>query len=92
MGLFDAKGLTEPEPLFGIGSPVFDRVIIDLSSKYYSGEQFVIETENNSPENIYIQSMSVNGNSLNKTFIPFSTVVNGGKMVIKMGNTPHDQY
>ena len=91
-GLFDVKGLTDTEPTFGIGSPLFDKITIDLSDKYYHGKQFVIETENNSPENIYIQSMSVNGNSLNKTFIPFSTVVNGGKMVIKMGNTPHDQY
>ncbi len=91
MGLFDAKGLTEPEPLFGIGSPVFDRVIIDLSSKYYSGEQFVIETENNSPDNVYIQSISLNGNNLASTFIRFADVVKGGIMVIKLGNEAKDQ-
>jgi len=90
MGLFDVKGLTEPEPLFGIGSPVFDRIIIDLSSQYYSGEQFVIETENNSGENVYIQSISLNGNNLTSTFIPFADVVKGGMMVIKLGSEAKD--
>jgi predicted alpha-1,2-mannosidase len=92
MGLFDVKGLTETKPRFGIGSPVFDKITINLNNKYYTGKQFVIETENNSPENTYIQSMSVNGNRLTETFIPFSTVVNGGKMVIKLSNIPKDIY
>jgi len=92
MGLFDVKGLTDAEPHFGIGSPLFDRIIIDLSSKYHSGEQFVIETENNYPENDYIQSISVNGQELPTTFIPFSEVVKGGMMVIRLGNTPIDQF
>ncbi len=29
---------------------------------------------------------------LNKTFLPFSDVVKGGKMTIKMGNIPVDIY
>ncbi|MCE5346178.1 MAG: GH92 family glycosyl hydrolase [Bacteroidales bacterium] len=91
-GLFDVKGLTDIEPTFGIGSPLFDKITINLNNKYYTGKQFIIETENNSPDNFYIQSMSVNGKELANTFIPFSTVVNGGKMILKMGNVPHDQY
>jgi predicted alpha-1,2-mannosidase len=92
IGLFDVKGLTDLKPAFGIGSPLFDKVTISLNNKYYSGKQFVIETENNSPENIYIGSMSVNGNALTKTFIPFAEVVNGGKMVIKLDSVPKDRY
>lgn len=88
IGLFDVGGLTETDPAFGIGSPVFDRIIIDLSRKYYSGQQFVIETENNSPGNVYIQSISLNGNGLTSTFIPFADVVKGGIMVIKLSNEP----
>ncbi len=91
-GLFDVKGLTDVEPTFGIGSPLFDKITIDLNNKYYTGKQFVIETENNGPENVYIQSMSLNGSALNKTFIPFSEVVKGGNMMIKMGNEPKDTY
>ncbi len=92
IGLFDVKGLTAITPEFGIGSPLFDKVTISLNEKYYPGKQFVIETENNSQDNIYIQSMSVKGQSLNETFLPFSDVVKGGKMTIKLGNTPVDQY
>jgi predicted alpha-1,2-mannosidase len=92
IGLFDVKGLTDLKPAFGIGSPLFDKVTISLNNKYYSGKQFVIETENNRPENIYIGSMSVNGNALTKTFIPFAEVVNGGKMVIKLDSIPKDRY
>lgn len=92
IGLFDVKGLTDLEPTFGIGSPLFDKITIELSDKYYSGKKFVIETENNSPDNVYIESMSLNGDDLNKTFVPFSTVVNGGSMVLKMGSEPKDNY
>jgi putative alpha-1,2-mannosidase len=92
MGLFDVKGLTDQRPTFGIGSPLFDRITIKLNSKYYTGRQFVIETENNSSENVYIQSLSLNGSELNKTFIPFSEVVNGGSLKLIMGNQPKDNY
>ncbi len=88
MGLFDVKGLTESHPLFSIGSPLFDRITINLNGKYYSGKQFIIETENNSHENIYIQSISVNGSNLSSTFIPFEDVVKGGVMLIRLGNEP----
>ncbi len=92
MGLFDVKGLTDTVPVFGIGSPLFDKITIDLNGKYYSGRQFVIEAENNSTEQIYIQSMTVNGKKLTEPFIPFRDVVNGGKLIIKMGNEPKDKY
>jgi predicted alpha-1,2-mannosidase len=92
IGLFDVKGLTALTPEFGISSPLFDRITISLNEKYYAGKQFVIETENNSQDNIYIKSMALNGTSLNKTFLPFSDVVKGGKLTIDMGDKPVDQY
>lgn len=92
IGLFDVKGLTDPVPVFGIASPLFDKITINLSNKYYSGKQFVIETVNNNPENIYIQSIAVNGKDLNSVFVPFSTIVNGGKMIVNLGDKPKNQY
>ncbi len=92
MGLFDVKGLTDQQPVFGIGSPLFDRITIKLNNKYFKGNEFIIETENNSPENVYIQSLSLNGNDLKRTFIPFAEVVNGGSLKLKMGNQPKDNY
>jgi predicted alpha-1,2-mannosidase len=91
-GLFDVKGLTEQEPVFGISSPLFDRITIRLDENYYPGKKFVIETQNNSKDNMYIQSMMLNGASLKATFLPFSDIVRGGAMTVRMGNTPVDQY
>jgi predicted alpha-1,2-mannosidase len=89
-GLFDVKGLTDNNPSFGIAGPLFDRITISLNRKYYNGEKFIIETENNSPENIYIQSVSVNDKDLNSVFVPFLDIVNGGRMVVTLGNMPKD--
>jgi predicted alpha-1,2-mannosidase len=88
IGLFDVKGLIEKGPVFGIGSPLFDKITIDLNNKYYAGKQFVIQTESNGEDNVYVQRIFLNGKRLNNTFIPFSTVVNGGSMKIKMGSRP----
>jgi putative alpha-1,2-mannosidase len=92
IGLFDVAGLARPAPEFGICSPLFDRVTITLNQKYYPGKQLVIRTENNSKSNQYIQSMSVNGADLNRPFVPFSTVVKGGEMIIRLGKSPVDKY
>jgi predicted alpha-1,2-mannosidase len=92
IGLFDVKGLTETDPRFGIGSPLFEKITIALNNKYYTGKEFIIETENNSQENIYLQSLTVNDSGLTDTFIPFSTVVKGGKLNLKMGSGPRDLY
>lgn len=92
IGLFDVKGLTDTIPTFGIGSPLFDKITIQLNNRYYKGKQFVIETKNNSQENGYVQKLRLNGKELHDTHIPFKTVVNGGKLVIDMGSNPKNEY
>jgi len=89
IGLFDVKGLTEIDPEFQIGSPIFDRIEIQLSKKYHKGDKFIIETENNSPENMYVQSINHKGKEQNSVFIPFTDVIDGGLLKIKMGNEPN---
>ena len=42
LGLFDVKGLTEIDPKFQIGAPLFDKVTVRLNKDYYPGEKFVI--------------------------------------------------
>ncbi len=92
MGLFDIKGLTDPQASFGIGSPLFDKVTIQLNKKYYRGKKFVIETRNNSGDNIYVENMMLNGKPLNSPFIKYADVVKGGKLVLAMDSTPKDSY
>ena len=89
MGLFDVKGLTEINPKFEIGSPVFDKITIKLNPKYYSGKQFVIETRHNSKENKYIKAIELNKKSQKSIFLPFAEVVKGGQLVLEMDNVPN---
>jgi predicted alpha-1,2-mannosidase len=92
IGLFDVKGLTEANPSFGIGSPLFDRVTIELNPQYYKGKQFVIEAMQNSAENIYVNDMILNGKKLSKPFLGFAEVAKGGRLLLRMSGHPRDSY
>ena len=92
MGLFDVKGLTDAEPSFALGSPLFDKITIRLHPDYYKGEEFVIETNRNTGENNYVQQYRLNGRPLTDTWIPFAAIAAGGRLEMEMGNTPKDKY
>ena len=89
IGLFDVKGLTEIDPSFQIGSPIFDKITIKLNNKYYKGNSFIIETRNNSKDNIYIQSIKLNGADYNSVHIDYAEIVNGGKIEIDLTGKPN---
>lgn len=89
IGLFDARGLTSPDPSFQLGSPLFDRVTIRLNPDYYPGREFVINTHGNNPDNLYIQSVSLNGKPHDSVQLPFADIVKGGRLDITLGDTPN---
>jgi len=70
-----------------IGSPVFKKATITLEN----GKQFVIEANNNSKENVYIQSASLNGKTFTKNWISYSDIINGGTLHFEMSNQPNRQ-
>jgi putative alpha-1,2-mannosidase len=88
IGLFQLDGGTTVDPVYQIGSPVFDRIEIATSEEYYSGKPFVIETRNNSPADIYIQSMTLNGVALDRYYLHHSEIINGGILTLTMGPAP----
>ncbi|MDD2954147.1 MAG: GH92 family glycosyl hydrolase [Parabacteroides sp.] len=92
LGLFDMKGLTDMNPSFALGSPLFDKITIRLNDRYYKGKEFVIETRNNSKQNDYVQSMDLNGKPWTEIHLPFSEIVQGGHLMLDMGNQPKDRY
>lgn len=92
LGIFDVAGLGNINPEFSLGSPQFDRITIRLDKNYFKGDQFVIETKNNSKENKYAQKYVLNGQPLNGLKIPFHTVTAGGKLEVEMSNIPKDSY
>lgn len=60
LGLFDVKGLTEIDPKFQIGAPLFDKVTVRLNKDYYPGEKFVIEAKKQAVGDCYLQDISLN--------------------------------
>ena len=87
IGLFDVKGLTTPNPEFSIGSPLFNKVTIRLPQDVRKGE-FVINAKDNSKENIYIQSATLDGKADPQLRVPFASIVSGGELDLKMGKEP----
>ena len=71
-----------------IGSPVVDQATINLEN----GKQFTVEAIDNSPENIYIQSVQLNGRDYPYTYITHKDIVSGGAMTIRMGKAPNYNY
>jgi len=92
MGLFEMDGGAATDPTYEIGSPIFDKVTIYLDDRYYKGGKFVIEAKNNSVENKYIQSATLDGKPLNKPWFYHRHLVDGGKLVLQMGPEPNKDW
>ena len=89
MGLFDVQGHAGINPTFQFGSPLFDKVTIQLDPKYYTGKELVIETKNNSKTNMYIQSASFNSEKVEDCWIDRKKLTTGGTMIFEMGAQPN---
>lgn len=70
---------------FAITTPVFDKVTIELDSKYYKGKSFEI-IKVSDKEYGKIKDIKVNGNSHGSFFINHADIINGGKLEIELGN------
>jgi len=71
-----------------IGSPAVDKATINLEN----GKQFTVEALDNSPENIYIQSITLNGIDYPYTYITHRDIMNGGIMKLQMGKRPNYNF
>jgi len=67
-----------------IGSPVFRKTTITLEN----GKKFIIEAANNSKENVYIQSGTLNGKPYSHNWIRHEDIVNAGTLHFEMGSKP----
>jgi predicted alpha-1,2-mannosidase len=73
--------VTPGMPVYNIGSPLFDQIKIDLGK----GKFFELMAINNSLENKYIQSATLNGKVWNKPWFSHTDLISGGKLVLQMG-------
>ena len=92
IGLFDVKGMTEPDVEFGLGSPLFNKVRVQLNPAYYPGKEFTIIANNNGGSNDYIQSIKLNGQTLHRSFVLWSSIKKGGTLDLRMGEKAVDRY
>jgi putative alpha-1,2-mannosidase len=57
-----------------------------------SGKLFVVEAKNCSDVNKYIQSATLNGKAWNKPWFSHSDIINGGRLVLMMGNKANKSW
>lgn len=83
--LFSALGFYPVAPASGqyiIGSPVVKTAVITLEN----GKTLSIEARDQGEKNVYVRSVTVNGKPLNRDFLTFSEIMNGGKIVFDMSD------
>jgi hypothetical protein len=82
MGIY---AVTPGMDYYVIGSPVFDKVTLNLEN----GNKFEIIARNNGKKNIYIQSATLNDKAWTKTYLIHQDIMRGGKIVFEMGSQPN---
>lgn len=70
-----------------LGSPLFKKVTLHLEN----GKQVIINAPNNSKDNIYISSMTVNGQPYSKNYLTHGQLLNGAVIDYKMSSTPNKE-
>lgn len=92
LGLFQTDGGRNAEPVYELGSPLFEKIKIDLGKHFGRGKQFIIKASNTSRENKYIQSAKLNGKKLNSFKFPAKELLKGGTLELEMGNRPNKNW
>ncbi|MBL4663725.1 MAG: glycoside hydrolase family 92 protein, partial [Flavobacteriaceae bacterium] len=78
--------VTPGSPNYALGSPLVQEAIIHLNND----KTLTIIAKNQSKENIYVQSVSVNGQTLEGNLLSHNDIINGGKIVFEMSNKPKE--
>lgn len=85
--VFSAMGFYPVDPVSGryeIGTPLFTEVKMHLAN----GNTFTVLAPEASRENIYIQSVKLNGQPYEKDYITHDQIMNGDTLSFEMGNKP----
>jgi putative alpha-1,2-mannosidase len=85
--VFSAMGFYPVDPISGkyeIGTPMYPEMKMHLAN----GKTFTILAPAVSKENIYIQSVKLDGNPYDKSYITHEQIMNGSIFEFEMGNKP----
>ncbi|KPK39826.1 MAG: hypothetical protein AMJ65_11105 [Phycisphaerae bacterium SG8_4] len=92
LGLFQTDGACRAEPIYEIGSPLYEKTVIHLGSRFGRGSTFTIEARNTSYRNMYVQSARLNGKKLETFRFPASELLKGGELILEMGPEPNTEW
>ncbi len=89
--VWSMMGLYPASPVNGeyvFGSPALDKSEISMPN----GKTFSIIAKNNSKNNVYIQSITLNGKPYNKTYITHKDMLMGGTLEFQMSDVPNLKF
>lgn len=82
--IMSALGFYQVEPASGrywFGSPIFDEAELTVP-----GGKFIVKSIDNSADNKYIKSVTLNGEPYDKPYITHDDIMSGGELIFRMGN------
>jgi predicted alpha-1,2-mannosidase len=89
--VFSALGFYPVTPAtdqYIIGGPLFKKATLHLQN----GNTFVIDAPNNSKDNFYIASTTLNGVDNTKNYLTYKTIQDGGKFNFNMNSVPNKYW
>lgn len=72
---------------YALGSPSVKEAVINLEN----GNHFSIIAENQSPKNVYVQKVTLNGKELSRPFIQHEDILSGGVLKFYMSPEPNKE-
>jgi predicted alpha-1,2-mannosidase len=85
--IFSALGfypLQMGSPHYAVGSPLFTKATVHLEN----GKSLVVRAPKNSPANVYVQGLKINGKSWDRTYLPHDVLAKGATLDFDMGSKP----
>ena len=85
--IFSAMGFYPVNPISGhyeIGTPLFSKIKLNLTN----GKTFTVLAPQVSKKNMYIQSVKLDGEPYNKSYITHEQIMNGSTLEFDMGENP----
>ena len=89
--IFSSMGFYPVNPangVYALGSPILSRAELNLAD----GKKFVVTAKNLAKDNVYIQSVKLNGKAYSRTYITQNDIVAGSKLEFTMGPKPNKTW
>lgn len=90
--VFGALGfypVNEVTGVYVLGSPLVQRAALRNPA---TETTFTVIAENNSPQNVYVQSVRLNGRTLSRSWITHAEIAAGGELHFRMGPRPNKDW